>query len=123
MERLNSDLQCFFGSEIATGTAKITSSTLYSLDLTSLLTMLPSTESVGKGGVLQVFRLLDRDSLTGDLELLTEVLLAAGPNCDGSKVSLLPNQCFHFQSLPAIETLRLTPTSRHRTVSRAPACP
>ncbi|KAG6364823.1 hypothetical protein INS49_006427 [Diaporthe citri] len=87
VERLNKDLQGFFGSENATCTARVTSSTFYSADLTSLLAMFPLTEHVGQGGGLQASRLITRDSLTGDLELLTEVLLAVGPNFDGPMVS------------------------------------
>ena len=89
MEHLVADLQGFFASENATRAAEITPSTLYSPDLTSLMARLPSSESVGEGGALQVTRLLTRDSLTGDLDLLSEVLLAVGPNFDGPTVSLL----------------------------------
>ncbi|KAL1874322.1 hypothetical protein Daus18300_003686 [Diaporthe australafricana] len=83
MERLNAELQDFFGSGNATDAAEVTSSTLYFQDLSSLLAMLPSSESVGKGGALQASRLLTRDSLTRDLDLVAEVLLEVGPNFDG----------------------------------------
>lgn len=89
LERINTDFQSLFGSENVTSTAAVISSTFHSADLTSLLAMFPSDEHVGQGRGLQVSRLLTRDSLTGDLELLTEVLLAVGSNFHGSMVSLV----------------------------------
>lgn len=124
MERLDADLQGFFGSENATSTASVTSSTLYSQDLTSLLAMLPATENVGKGGALQASRLLDRESLTGDLDFLTDVLLAVGPNFDGPTVSLIFPYVF---TSPIIPGHALSEAHSHmlvyRTASQVLACP
>lgn len=97
MVRLNADIQGFFGSDTSTRAAHIISSALHFQDLTSLLAMLPSSENVGQGGGLRVSRPLARDSVTRDLELLIEVLLAVCLSFDGPTVSAVCSYLFLSQ--------------------------